>query len=354
MTRAVIVAGLLLAAPAAAASGWVPCEQQGIVPPEPIRRDAPAYPPAVRELGIEGVVEVALTVLRDGSVGWVLVIRAEPRGYFEQAASESVRNWRFAPATQDGAPIECRLRTRVRFALTDSAATAAAGAEAGRPQPVYPPALLQARVEGYAEVEYTLDAEGAVRDARLLVAMPRGEFESAALAAVRGWRGPPAPGVPERIETRRFDFRLPGTWLDAVPATLLASAPFPMAACESGTTGRVVLEVETEATGQVREARILSAEPAGLFDGAALEIARGSRLTPAYRDGMPVPATALLALRFDPAKATCPNRPERDRDAPASKRPQPRVTYTAPHDEPQDLRAERWAALPRTRRQPLP
>ena len=127
-----------------------------------------------------------------------------------------------------------------------------------------------------------------------------------------------------------------------------------MAACESGATGRVVLEVETEASGQVREARILSAEPAGLFDRAALEIARGSRLTPAYRDGMPVPAAALLALRFDPATATCPNRPERDREAPASKRPPPRVTDTAPHDESRGWRAEPWSTLPRIASQPVP
>ena len=353
MRRAVLAAALVLAAPVAAA--WLPCEQKDITPPKPIQRDAPVYPPAVRELGIEGVVEVALTVLRDGSVGWVRVIRADPRGYFEQAASESVRGWRFAPATQEGAPVECRLRTRVRFALTDSAATvpAGAGAGAGSPQPVYPPALLQARVEGYAEVEYSLDADGKVTDAQLLVAMPRGEFEKAALDAIRGWQGPPAPGVPTRVETRRFDFRLPDTWLESVPATLLASAPFPMAACESGATGRVLLEVETEATGQVREARILSAEPAGLFDQAALAIARGSRLTPAYRDGMPVPAAALLALRFDPNRATCPNRPEQ-REAPANKKPPPRVTDASPHDESRGWRAEPWSTLARIAVQPVP
>jgi TonB family protein len=352
MRCAILAAALVLAAPVAVA--WLPCEQKGVTAPIPIQRDAPVYPPAVRELGIEGVVEVALTVLRDGSVGWVRVIRADPRGYFEQAASESVRGWRFAPATQQGAPVECRLRTRVRFALTDPAATALAGGGAGRPQPVYPPALLQARVEGYAEVEYTLDAEGKVTDAQLVVAMPRGEFEKAALDAIRGWRGPPAPGVPARVEARRFDFRLPDTRLESVPATLLASAPFPMAACESGTTGRVVLEVATEASGQVREARILSAEPAELFEEAALAIARGSRLTPAYRDGMPVPAAALLALRFDPARATCPNRPERDREAPASKRPPPRVTDAAPHDESRLWRAEPSFTLPRIAAQPVP
>ncbi len=342
---------VLLGTAAQAAAAWVPCEQKGVVPPKPIQREAPAYPQAVRATGIEGSVEVALTVLRDGSVGWVRVVRAEPRGYFEQAATEGVRRWRFAPATQDGEAIECRLRTRVRFTLTDTAATAAATPGGDRPQPLYPPALLQARVEGYAEVEYELDAAGAVKDARVVAAMPRGEFEKAALAAVRGWRGPAAAGMPSRIETRRFDFRLPDTFLDVVPATLLASAPFPMAACERGTTGRVVLEVETEASGQVREARILAAEPEGLFDATALTIARGSRLSPAYRDGMPIPATALLTLRFDPARATCPNLRDPDRDSPAGNRPPPRVTR---HDEKPAGRVERWSALSRDAGQPVP
>jgi TonB family protein len=116
--------------------------------------------------------------------------------------------------------------------------------------------------------------------------MPRGEFEKAALAAVRGWHGPASESA-LRHETRRFDFRLPDTRLDVVPPTLLASAPFPMTACERHMTGRVVLEVETESSGQVRAARILAAEPAGLFDRTALTVARGSKLSPAYRDGQP-------------------------------------------------------------------
>jgi TonB family protein len=351
MSRALLIALLAAAAPAAA---WVPCDQKGIVPPKPLRRGAPPYPDAVRAMGIEGSVEVALTVLRDGNVGWVRVLRAEPSGYFEQAAAQGVRGWRFEPASAGGVAVECRMRTRLRFALTDSAATGDAGAGKERPQPVYPPALLQARVEGYVEVEFDLDAEGTVQDARIAVAMPRGEFETAALEAVRSWAGPPAPGVPLRTLTRRFDFRLPGSLLDAVPATLLASAPFPMAACERGITGRAVLEVETDHTGQVREARILASEPEGLFDATALAIARGSRLTPAYRDSMPVPATALLALRFDPALTTCPNRPGPDRKPPASRRPPPKVTRNDPHDEPRACRVEACAALPRDAGQPVP
>ena len=118
-----------------------------------------------------------------------------------------------------------------------------------------------------------------------------------------------------------------------------------------GTKGRVVLEVETEASGQVREARILSSEPEGLFDATALAIARGSRLSPAYRDGMPIPATALLTLRFDPARATCPGMQEPDRESPPGKRPPLRVTR---HDERQACRVERCSALSRDAGQPLP
>lgn len=324
MNRAPAAVLLLFAAPAA--SAWAPCEDKSLKPPMPLQREAPAYPDAVRATGIEGTVEVALTVLRDGNVGWVSVVRAEPRGYFEQAAADGVRRWRFAPALRDGEPVECRLRTRVRFTLADTAKTMAGAYANDGPQPVYPPTLLRERIEGYAEVEYLLGDDGRPRDARVLTAMPRGEFEQAALAAVNAWQGAAARGAPGR-ETRRFDFRLPDSLLGTVPATLLASAPFPMAACVERTTGRVVLEVETLATGQVREACILEASPPGLFDAAALTIARGSRLSPAYRDAQPMAATALLTLHFDPDRATCPDSLQRERDQSPARRPPPRVTY---------------------------
>jgi TonB family protein len=347
MTRT-LFAAVLIAAPATALA-WVPCVDKAISPPVAVQREAPPYPQAVRAIGIEGTVEIALTVLRDGSVGWVEVVRADPRGYFEQAAALGVRQWKFRPATKDGAPVECRMHTRVRFALTDAATTVDVPVRREGPQPVYPAALLQQRIEGWAEVEYDLDAGGKVQNARVTGAMPRGEFEKSALAAVGAWRGAPAD-EPLRHETRRFDFRLPDTMLDVVPPTLLASAPFPMAACERRTTGRVALEVETDETGQVRAARILSAEPAGLFDETALRIARGSRLSPAYRDGQAIAATALLTLAFDPLRATCPDAKSPDRKPSAPNRPTPTVM----HDELPADHDESWAALPPDGAQPVP
>jgi TonB family protein len=313
----------ILAAPAAHA--WVPCDQPGIESPVALHREEPAYPPAVREIGVEGSVEVALTVLRDGSVGWVRALRGEPRGYFEQAAVAGVRGWRFRPARADGAPIECRLVTRVRFALVDTVDVRTTSVERGQPVPAYPPKLLQQRVEGYVEVEFDRAADGSIANPRVISAMPRGPFEATALEAIRRWRLEPGSA---RRETRRFEFRLPDSTLATVPAIMLASAPFPMEACEQRKSGRVTLEVQTDAHGVIGQARILSATPRGLFDKTALTIARASRLTPAYRDGQPVAAIALLTLFFDPEQATCPGVRSPERDPPPVYRPAPRVTGT--------------------------
>lgn len=322
------VTGFALLIAASAAEAWVPCERKGLMPPVAIEREAPRYPESVREIGIEGFVEVALTVLRDGRVGWVEVIRAEPPGYFEQAAAQGVRRWRFEPARDDDVPVECRLRTRVRFALVDTVATGPGSENDDGPSPVYPAALASERIEGYAEVEFELARDGRVNSARVTAAMPRGEFERAALAAIRAWRGPPTARV--RRDTRRFVFRLPDSTLGIVPATMLGAAPFPMEACRRRVRGRVALEVQTDSAGRVSDARILSATPAGLFDETALAVARRSRLSPAYRDGRPIAATALLTLFFDPEKATCPGTHSPDRDAPRPYRPEPRVTQLLP------------------------
>ena len=324
MKRAFVMLCLQAIAPPAAAAAWIPCEQADIEPPVALEREAPDYPAAVREIGVEGSVEVSLIVLRDGTVGWVRALKAEPRGYFEQAAIAGVRAWRFRPARAGGEPIECRLITRVRFALVDTVDVRAGSLNARQPVPAYPPNLLQQRIEGYVEVEFDVTAEGATAKPRVIAAMPRGPFEDASIAAIRLWRFD--PGQAHRA-TRRFEYRLPDSTLGAVPALLLASAPFPMAACEQNRTGRVALEVRTDSQGAVREARILSATPSGLFDQAALQIARESRLTPAYQDGQPIEAVGLLTLFFDPARATCPGNLAPDRDLPAY-RPAPRVTRT--------------------------
>jgi protein TonB len=56
------------------------------------------------------------------------------------------------------------------------------------PDPVYPPEAFRARVEGWAEVEFTVDALGATTDVAVVASEPRGVFDAAARDAVAGWR----------------------------------------------------------------------------------------------------------------------------------------------------------------------
>ncbi|MSQ92196.1 MAG: energy transducer TonB [Gammaproteobacteria bacterium] len=222
--KRLLPAMLALVAPVALA--WPPCDQAGLSPPVALAHEAPTYPAAVRAIGIEGTVEVALTILRDGRVGWVDIVRADPPGYFEQTAVDGVRGWNFEPAREDGAPIECRMLTRVRFTLVDTVGAAGLSLAHDRPDPVYPARLLADRIEGYAELQFELAADGSVLWPRVITAMPRGEFEAAALAAIRSWRFP--PDSENQHMTRRFEFRLPDSTLGEVPPMVLASAPFPM------------------------------------------------------------------------------------------------------------------------------
>jgi protein TonB len=143
--KRLLPAMLALAAPVAFA--WPPCDQAGLAPPVALAREAPAYPAAVREIGVEGSVEIALTILRDGGVGWVKVLHADPPGYFEQAAVAGVRRWRFEPARQGESAVECRLLTRVRFVLVDHDERPAGRADrlTGLSRPVLQPVPLADR-----------------------------------------------------------------------------------------------------------------------------------------------------------------------------------------------------------------
>jgi TonB family protein len=322
---------LLAGVPGIAGAAWTPCLAPGLEPPMPLSREAPPYPESARLANAEGSVELAFTVLRDGSVGWARILKAEPSGFFESAALDGVRGWRFSPALRDGAAVECRVQTRVRFTLSDAIAARpglhdgmAAPEVDGQPGPAYPEAARLARLEGHVEVGFTVDSDGRVRHAEVRTAIPRGEFEAASLAAVRRWRFPPREQAREL--RRRFDFTLPDSPPRPPGAMLFAAAALPAEACSQRIGGWVRLEIDVDAQGRVQAARVVAAQPAALFDAAALAIARGSRVAPPWRDGAPVAATGLLTLEFSPDDARCPGEGRGDPRGPGRGAPAPRVS----------------------------
>lgn len=66
-------------------------------PLRPLIQVQPAYPAAAAEAGVQGWVELAISVAESGVVEQAEVLRAEPPGAFEAAAREAVMRWRYPP-----------------------------------------------------------------------------------------------------------------------------------------------------------------------------------------------------------------------------------------------------------------
>jgi TonB family protein len=77
---------------------------------------SPVYPDGAQKRGIEGWVEMAFTVMPNGSVADVEVRNASPAGVFDDAAIRAIRQWRFEPIVRNGEKISQRAMLRLRFA----------------------------------------------------------------------------------------------------------------------------------------------------------------------------------------------------------------------------------------------
>ncbi len=74
--------------------------------------------------------------------------------------------------------------------------------------PVYPADARRRHIEGYADVEFTVNALGAVEGAHVTASQPKGTFDAAAVAAVSRWRFPAEQDRAPQTLTKRVDFKL--------------------------------------------------------------------------------------------------------------------------------------------------
>jgi protein TonB len=82
--------------------------QGGDTDPIPVVRVSPQYPARAMQRGIEGWVQLEFTVTAAGTVKDINVQQAEPPNYFEQAAMNAVRKYKYKPRLIDGQPVETR------------------------------------------------------------------------------------------------------------------------------------------------------------------------------------------------------------------------------------------------------
>ena len=88
----------------------------GVMPPRLLREVKAAYTEDARRSNLEGEVVLEIVVRRDGSVSDVRLISGLPGGLNERAIA-AVRQWRFAPATRLGQPVDVLVEVAVEFKL---------------------------------------------------------------------------------------------------------------------------------------------------------------------------------------------------------------------------------------------
>jgi TonB family protein len=90
----------------------------GVSWPRLVQQVKPNYTPDAMRAQVEGMVELEIVVLPDGSVGRVRVVRSlDSRFGLDQEAINAVRRWRFEPARQLGKAVPARVGVELSFNL---------------------------------------------------------------------------------------------------------------------------------------------------------------------------------------------------------------------------------------------
>jgi TonB family protein len=165
------------------------------------------YPPIAQSARVGGIVIIEATLGTDGQVKDVKILRSEP--LLDQAALDAVRQWRYTPTLLGGVPVEVVLTTTVTFSLDQPPAApppVRVGGDIKPPElmkrvsPVYPDDAREAKLTGVVLIEAVIDAQGHVKNPRVLRSVAP-SLDQAALEAVRQWEHAPTllSGVPVEV-----------------------------------------------------------------------------------------------------------------------------------------------------------
>lgn len=94
-------------------------ESKGIAAPSVLSRTTPAYPAVARQAGQEGTALLQVEILPNGRTGEINIIRSSGYPTLDEAAVQTVRQWKFIPAKnlQTDKNITCTTKLPVSFRL---------------------------------------------------------------------------------------------------------------------------------------------------------------------------------------------------------------------------------------------
>jgi protein TonB len=88
----------------------------GVVPPDPIHREAPEFPRKARIMEQSGSVEVEALVGTNGIIEEIRIVSVDNKGFgFEEATEAALKKWRYRPATKLGVKVRMWVTIRVPF-----------------------------------------------------------------------------------------------------------------------------------------------------------------------------------------------------------------------------------------------
>jgi TonB family protein len=93
-----------------------PDSEEETIPPQIIESAPPIYTDQARDKGVEGTVVLMVLVRRDGTIGGTSVSKGIEESLDLQAL-ETVRKWKFAPATRADKPVDALLEIALDFTL---------------------------------------------------------------------------------------------------------------------------------------------------------------------------------------------------------------------------------------------
>lgn len=166
--------------------------------PTLLRHVMPTYPAEARREGMEGNVEVEVTIGSDGAVTHARMVRSD-NPVFDQAAIAAVEGWRFSKPTEGPVVRTVELTFSLRQGAGDTPRPKVAadpdavrvGSNIRTPTktkhvpPVYPEAAKSAGVGGLVILEVMVGRDGRVREAQVLRSIPL--LDAAAIDAVMQW-----------------------------------------------------------------------------------------------------------------------------------------------------------------------
>ncbi len=330
--------------------GWESSGPSLDVPPKVIKQTKPVYPWAMRANGMRGEVFISFVVDIEGGVRQVGVLRSN-NPYFDEAAIEAVRQWRFEPGKKNGRVVNARMQVPIIFSIigesgggtgpfiTKKKGDLAKLPEAFRydtpPVPqnylpsVYPYELLHEGKKGRAVVAYMVNERGTVVQTALQEASSP-EFGAALIAAVEAFSFAPAlkSGLPckammaheeafegdgtaqlvgiEGKELLRREKKKPQSIRSAdelderLRPSFMRTPKFPLNA--KSVTGQAEVEFIIDETGRARLPRIVSATEE-VFGYAAIQAVSTWRFEPPKIGGKSAAVRVRVPFNFNAGKS---------------------------------------------------